>query len=335
MIATTVWERRLHQQGSLTTVAVTADRVVLHERGTRLVCLDRRDGSVRWDVPVGTYPRAVVAAGDRCLVLPQDKDGLFCFDLETGAVVWQAGLRPFSGHVVVAGETVVVGGWRDYSPVGALDLADGRLLWRTPRRVATERPLPWGGAVLLASGPEVWLVDPRDGRELTRLRLPEPLTTMDSGPAFIRAGSHRCLVRCGPRSVVCVRPGAGHAGRIYEHDADLMPWPPQLAGGVVWLGTWGGGYLAVDPGSGAVRWEVDAGQPFASGVVRDGEGFVLAGLGGVLFRLAPDGRIIERSWSSATRVYGLRDLGAGEMLMAAKGTLRLLVSPSRAAGRAR
>ncbi|MER5626124.1 PQQ-binding-like beta-propeller repeat protein [Streptosporangium sp. NPDC002544] len=86
MIGKTLWERQLHQRGSASALAVTEDRVVLHERHTRLVCLDRHDCSVRWDVPIGTWPRAVVVASDRCLVLPQDTDQLFCLDLTTGSV---------------------------------------------------------------------------------------------------------------------------------------------------------------------------------------------------------------------------------------------------------
>ncbi|MEU0484590.1 PQQ-binding-like beta-propeller repeat protein [Streptosporangium sp. NPDC006013] len=142
MIGKTLWERQLHQRGSASALAVTEDRVVLHERHTRLVCLDRHDCSVRWDVPIGTWPRAVVVAGDRCLVLPQDIDQLFCLDLTTGSVVWRAGLPQYSGHVVATAETVVVGGWRGYTPMSAFDLKDGRSLWRTRRRMATVLPLP-------------------------------------------------------------------------------------------------------------------------------------------------------------------------------------------------
>ncbi|MFG1942562.1 PQQ-binding-like beta-propeller repeat protein [Nonomuraea sp. NPDC048826] len=324
MIGKTLWERPLHQHGSLKTVAVTADRVVVHERATRLVCLDRRDGSVRWDVPVGGDLRGIAVAGDRCLVVPYPAARLSCLSLATGAEVWRAPLRSYAGHVVVSGRTVVAGGWRDYSPVAAFDLPDGRPLWSTPRRVETLRPLPWGDALLLGSGREAWLIDPRDGRELTRLRLPEPVTKLDLSPAFTRIDAERCLVRCGPRSVVCLWPASGRAARFYDHDADLGYRAPACAGGVVWLGTGDAGYVAVDPDAGSVRWSANAGRPFAPGVVCDGEGFVLAGQGGVLFRLGPDGRILDRSWSSARRVAGLLDLGAGEMVMATKGTLRLM-----------
>ncbi|MFG2075148.1 outer membrane protein assembly factor BamB family protein [Nonomuraea maritima] len=93
---TTRWERPLHQRPSAGAPAIGEDCVVVHERHTRLVCLDRRYGTPRWDVPVGTWPRAVVIAGDRCLCLSQE-GVLSCIDLATGAVVWRACLPEFSG----------------------------------------------------------------------------------------------------------------------------------------------------------------------------------------------------------------------------------------------
>lgn len=324
MIGNILWERQLHQRGSASALAVTEDRVIIHERHSRLVCLNRYDGSVRWDIPIGTWPRAVVVAGDYCLVVAQNTDQLSCLDLATGSVVWCAGLRPYSGHVVASGETVVVGGWRGYTPMAAFNLKDGRPLWQTPRRMATVLPLPWGGGVLLGSGSETWLIDPRDGRELVRRRLPEPLTDVDDVPAFTMIDSGRCLVRCGLRSVMCIRLSSEFVDQFFSHDADLLPWAAEFTGGVVWLRERRAGYLAVDPADGSALWKVDVRQPLVRGVVRDGEGFVVASEGGVLFRLRSDGHILERSPSSVARVAALRDLGAGGMLMVTKGTLRMI-----------
>ncbi|MEV7615070.1 PQQ-binding-like beta-propeller repeat protein [Streptomyces sp. NPDC089799] len=90
MIATVLWERELHQRGGASVFVVGPDCVVLHERHTRLVCLERADGAVRWDVPLGTRPRGIVLAGDRVLVLPQAPNLLSCIDLRTGASLWSA-----------------------------------------------------------------------------------------------------------------------------------------------------------------------------------------------------------------------------------------------------
>ena len=130
-----VWERDLHQAGRATAVATTPGHVVVHERRTRLVSLDPDDGAVRWDVPAGTWPRDLVLAGSYCLVLPQTPADLLCLDVHTGTLVWRAELAPFSGNVVVTGDTVLVGGWRGYTPIRAFDLTTG-----TPRPVPA-RPL--------------------------------------------------------------------------------------------------------------------------------------------------------------------------------------------------
>jgi outer membrane protein assembly factor BamB len=319
----TLWERQLHQRGSARAFAVAEDCVVVHERHTRLVGLNRHDGSVRWDIPIGTWPRGLIITGDRCLALAQDSDQLSCVELATGSTVWRAGLRPYSGHVVATAETVIVGGWRDYTPMAAFNLEDGQPLWLTQRRTDTVLPLPWGGGVLLGSGTKAWLIDPRNGRELNSWRLPEPLTDTDNRPAFTMIGPDRCLALCGPRSVATIRL-TGLVDRFIDHHADLWPSAAEFVGGVVWFGERRGGYLAVDPEDGSALWKLDIGQPFADGVGRSREGFVMASQGGVLFHLRSDGHVLERC-SSVARVTALQDLGAGEMIIVTKGTLKMIL----------
>ncbi|WP_433436225.1 PQQ-binding-like beta-propeller repeat protein [Nonomuraea sp. CA-141351] len=328
MIGMTLWERRLHQRGSASGLAVAEDCVVVHERHTRLVCLNRSDGSVRWDIPIGTWPRGVVVAGDRCLCLTQNNDQLSCIDLTTGSLVWRVGLRPYSGHVVATRETVIVGGWRGYTPIAGFNLDDGRPLWLTPHRMDAVLPLPWGSGVLLGSGTKAWLIDPREGRELRRWQLPEPLADTDNRPAFTLIDPDRCLALCGPRSIAAIQSSSDLVSRLFRHDADLMASAALFTGGVVLLEERGAGYVAVDPEYGSALWNVDVGQPLTKGVGLDDKGFVLVSQGGVLFRLRSDGHVLERS-SSGTRVTALLDLGAGEMIMMTKGTLRMTVIDPR------
>jgi len=135
------WERQLHQAGSASALAVNTRYLVVHERRTRLVSLDPLDGSVRWDIPIGTWPRAVVISGPHCLVIPQNTGELLCLDLDNGERVWSVGLRGYVGHLVVAGDTVLVGGWRGYTPLHALDVDTGRLRWK--RIVVRTRYFPY------------------------------------------------------------------------------------------------------------------------------------------------------------------------------------------------
>jgi hypothetical protein len=122
------WERPLHQAGQASGVAVGDGVLVAHERHTRLVRLDLETGSPQWDVRAGTWPRSIVLAGQRCLVIPQDTDRLLCFDLATGDLLWHHDLRPFTGGLSVDGDFVHVGGWRGYTPVRTVELATGGAL---------------------------------------------------------------------------------------------------------------------------------------------------------------------------------------------------------------
>ncbi|MEV8326653.1 PQQ-binding-like beta-propeller repeat protein [Kitasatospora sp. NPDC056731] len=330
MIRETLWERELHQRGSASSFLVTEDCVVVHERRTRLVCLDREDGSVRWDAPIGTWPRNLVIADGRCLVLPQSPNLLSCLDLRTGAALWHVELPRFSGHVVTVTDTVLVGGWRGYTPLAAFDLRDGRPLWQTPLPAHTALPLSWGGGVLLGHGPEAWLIDPRDGSEMIRWQLPEPLTDGELRPVFTAVGPDHCLARCGPGSLMLLQLSSGAVDELIRHDADLVAEAAVFVGGVVWLRQPRAGYLAADPNAGSTLWRVDVGQPLVSGVIQADDGFVVASEG-ALFRLRPDGQVMERS-PHAHRISALRDLGDGEMIVTTRGTLKALVLESRQPG---
>ncbi len=326
MIRETLWERDLHQRGSASSFLVTEDRVVVHERHTRLVCLDREDGSVRWDAPVGTWLRNLVIAHGRCLVLPQSPNQLSCLDLRTGAALWHVELPRLFGHVVASTDTVLVGGWRGYTPLAAFDLRDGRPLWQTPLPERTALPVLWGGGVLMGHGPEAWLIDPRDGSEMARWQLPEPLADSELRPVFTAVGPDHCLARLGPRSLMRLQ-SSGAVDELIRHDVDLVAEGAEFVGGVVWLRQSRAGYLAADPNTGSTLWRVNVGQPLVSGVIRADDGFVVASEG-ALFRLRPDGQIMERS-PHAQRISALRDLGAGEMIITTRGTLKALALESR------
>ncbi|NUT48525.1 MAG: PQQ-binding-like beta-propeller repeat protein [Saccharothrix sp.] len=318
------WERRLHQAGSDAGLASHAGGVVVHERNTRVVCLDPVDGAVRWDVPVGRWPRAIVVAGSRCLVLPQDTDRLVCLDFGTGEVVWQADLRPYTGHVVVDGDTVLVGGWRGYTPLRALDTATGRTLWETAHRVHTVRPVAVGAGFLVGEpgGTSVRVVDRREPREISAWPLPSPLVGDDDEPAFTAVGPDRLVVRCGDHAVVEVVPATATVREFAVAGTALSSSAPQHVGGLLWLRERGTGVTVADARDGRVRWRVDVGRfPVGRVVpVESGAGFVLADGGGTLTRLDPAGRVTGRAAISG-RVRALRPLGRNRVLALTKGAL--------------
>ncbi|NUT95322.1 MAG: PQQ-binding-like beta-propeller repeat protein [Saccharothrix sp.] len=305
------WERPLHQAGFVAGVAVGDGCVVVHERGTRLVCLDAVDGAVRWDVPIGTWPRAVVVAGARCLVLPQSPRRLVCLDLATGRREWTVEFGAFVGHLVVARGTVLVGGWRGYAPLRALDVETGELL--ATADIHTVWPAAVGGGFLVAApgGTAVRLVD-HDLREVAAWSLPERISGPDHAAVFTPIAEDRYLVRCGARTVVEVGPGG--VREFVRAERDLTVDAPVLAGGLVWLRERSGGYTTA--AGGRLRWRFDIGQPLVGGVhVVDG-GFAVAALAGTLFRLDPTGQILGRA-QVARRITALEPSG----LALTKGTL--------------
>ncbi|MFC3500021.1 PQQ-binding-like beta-propeller repeat protein [Micromonospora krabiensis] len=199
MIFEARWRRQLHQHGSSSAFggwAAAPDLIVVHERSTRLVGVDLRDGATVWDAPFGTWPRAVVIVGDRCLGIAQNIPQLVCFDLSSGQRLWSADLPGFTGHIVSAGGVVLVGGWRGYTPLMAFDLRDGAPLWRSPGRVTTVAPMAVGAQVLLADPAtgEIRLIDPRDGSQVNAWSLPEPVVSDDSRTVFATLEARRLLV---------------------------------------------------------------------------------------------------------------------------------------------
>lgn len=319
------WERPLHQAGSGADVAVGSGGLVVHERSTRLVCLDPEDGSVRWDVRTGRWLRAMSVAGQRVLVLPQD-GGLVCLDLATGEDVWRVALRRWTGHLVVDGDLVLVGGWRGYTPLRALDIATGRTLWETEHDVRTVWPAAGPGGFLIGEpgGTRVRLIGRRDGRELRTWSLPRPLADYDHEVAFTAVGSDRFLVRCGDDAVVRIALSAGIASELVLAGRPLLPVAPQHVGGLLWLAERPTGFTVADPDDGRVRWRT-AVRPAAFGQVIAGDrggggGFVLAGAGGFLVSVDSRGQVVERV-KITQRVRALRRLGPGRVLVITKGTL--------------
>ncbi|MDM4780391.1 PQQ-binding-like beta-propeller repeat protein [Micromonospora sp. b486] len=319
------WSRSSHMRGPQA-VAVAAGYVVAHERGTRLVGLDAATGEVRWDVPLGTWPRAVVVAGERCWALPQDRDEVDCLDLRTGALVWRAPVPPYTGHLVVAGDTVLVGGWRGYTALRALHRETGTLRWAAAARMATVRPVAAGGVVLVSApgASELRMLDSDGGAEVRRLALPEPLADSDDRPALVAVDDDHVLFRCGPRTIRRVHAGSGDGEEFFRAAADLTPDAPSVTGTLAWVRDSRGGLTAVDLTTGGVRRRVGPGDPPAAGVAPAGDCHLVARQSGILLRVDDDG--VHERVTALRRIDSLHALDPDTVLLAGAGGLRA-VSP--------
>lgn len=315
MVATVLWERELHQRGDASAFVVGPDCVVLHERHTRLVCLERADGAVRWDVRLGTWPRGIVLVGDRVLVLPQGPDLLSCIDLRTGASLWSAPTTRWTGNLAIHSDTVVIGGWRGYTPMSGLDLADGSVRWTTPSAVASVRTLAWAGGVLTGSGYEAVLLDPADGSDLARWRLPSPLAGPDA-KAFVPVDSERVVAVCEASSLVTFGVGGDEPVRLGSYD------PFGAVGyvhGSVWMMRSGRGFLAVDPADGTTLWSVEADRRMVADPLPYADGLLVGDANGGIRLLGPEGRTVEQCSLPGRRLDALAADGGG-LFFAAKGT---------------
>ncbi|WP_037607454.1 outer membrane protein assembly factor BamB family protein [Streptacidiphilus rugosus] len=320
-----LWERDLHQRGSGSALAVADGCVVVHERWTRLVCLDLSDGSVRWDVPFGLWPRAVAVTGDRCFGIAQNIDALTCWDVRSGAVLWNLPLSRFTGYITATEDTVLIGGWRGYTDLTALDSETGRLRWSRSGRPATVRPFAHCGGVLIGApgSSEMSLLDVHDGSERGHWTLPEPLWSADHARIFALGGPGRVLVQSGRRTVVELRLGTDEIRTLARHDSDLTPAGARLVGGLLWLTDAKGG-TAYDAADGHLLWRVDIGQWLAPGIVPAGPELLIGGDQGTLLRLDHDGRTVRRT-SVSRRIAGVHAAGPVEApdvaLVVTRGTL--------------
>ncbi|MFD4206058.1 PQQ-binding-like beta-propeller repeat protein [Micromonospora tulbaghiae] len=319
------WSRPSHMRGPQA-VAVASGYVVAHERATRLVGLSAATGDTHWDVPLGTWPRAVVVAGERCWALPQNRDEVDCLDLRTGALVWRAVVPPYTGHLVVAGDTVLVGGWRGYTALRALHRDTGTLRWDTAARVATVRPVVVGGVVLVGApgASELRMLDPDGGAEVRRLALPEPLADSDDRPALVAVDDH-VMFRCGPRTIRRVHVGSADGEEFFRAEADLTPDAPCVTGALAWVRDSRGGLTAVDLTTGAVRRRVGAGDPPVPGVAPAGHCHVVARRSGALLRVDDDG--VDERAAGVRRIDSLHALDPDTVLLAGAGGLSA-VSPT-------
>jgi outer membrane protein assembly factor BamB len=316
------WRRQLHQHGSVSVLggwAATTDLIVVHERSTRLAGVDPRDGAPVWDNPFGTWPRAVVVAGDRCLGIAQNIPQLVCFDLASGRRVWSADLPGFTGHVVSAGGVVLAGGWRGYTPLMAFDLRDGAPLWHSPGRVTTMAPMAVGDQVLLAdlTAGEIRLIDPRDGGQVDAWSLPEPLIGVDSRTVFATLDARRLLV-AGVSGAQWEIDLAAPGIRMFSMAGAGMPTAALVVSGLVWLPA-ADGLVAIESDTGEVRHRVRIDHRLV-GLIETDFGFVAAHRTGFLTGIDRDGDICGRQIVDR-QIAGLYRHETAGVLLFGKGTL--------------
>jgi outer membrane protein assembly factor BamB len=152
-------------EGGAVYVAVEEGPAAGKAERVAVVALDRAGGARRWRWQAGGSGERRSAAGAPVvadgLVLVADALGnaLFALDAASGAVVWrwrgERGRLGPSGPPAVAGPRVLFAG--GFGAAVALDLATGRVLWRTPLPAAAAGFAACGGELAVGFGALVFL----------------------------------------------------------------------------------------------------------------------------------------------------------------------------------
>jgi outer membrane protein assembly factor BamB len=243
-----------------------------------LACYRTSDGTKLWEAPGqgADEPRAAgrpfrVQSGGRPHVIAGTGDGrLLCLDAETGARAWEFATRRGGGLALAQAERLLYVASAS-GAVCALDLADGRLVWRWKARGRLEHaPLPWRDLLIVCGGRSpaeegrVYALDALTGE----LRWQRRVGAAIESPPLLHGG--RLFVpaeQAGGARLSAIRLADGVVLWRKELDsAGVAPLgAPVEAAGAVLVKTDAGVVHAFDPATGERRWTVS----LAGGVVPD------------------------------------------------------------------
>jgi len=193
------WSSAAHQRVSA--LAQAKQLVVFPARHTKLIALDILTGQEQWRSNVRNVWGQLVLSETTAYYLNQH-DQLDAFDLDTGALKWSTKLPGIQGWVHADQTSVIVGAWRNYTPLICLDAETGAVRWTHPigpvsvQRTAIDAPLQ---AAVLVQGNSVKWYSLHDGHERHALTLEgSPLQPQDSIPQGVFGqGGRGLLLRAG------------------------------------------------------------------------------------------------------------------------------------------
>ena len=211
-------------------VGLYGDIAPIEEKGSyqwRLLSVDRNSGKIIWNVlgneavprvkrhPKATHCNSTPATDGKRIVTFFGSEGLFCFDMD-GKLVWKKDLGPMdSGFYVVPsaqwgfasspvihdGKVIALVDVQTNSFIAAFNLADGKELWRTPRKDVPT----WGCPAIVQSDKRTQIVvngwhhtagyDFADGKEVWHLDgggdIPVPTPIAADGLIYLTSGHGR------------------------------------------------------------------------------------------------------------------------------------------------
>lgn len=281
----------------------------------RLLALDRVSGKVLWNTLAhegiprvkrhtkATHCNSTPATDGQRIVAIFGSEGLFCFDTD-GKLAWKKDLGPMdsgyfqsptaqwgfaSSPVIHEGKVVVQCDVQKDSFLAVFDLADGRELWRTPRKDVPTWSTPtiakvgtqthilvngWHhtGGYDFATGKEIWKLD--GGGDI-----PVPAPVLGDGVAYFTTAHGRFrpmqAIRLEARgNITPAEPGATNAAIAWAHarQGNYMQ-TPILVGAHLFGCLDNGVVTCFDAQTGAIKFSerlVPGGQGFTASPVSDG-----------------------------------------------------------------
>ena len=280
----------------------------------RLLALDLANGNVVWNVvghegvprvkrhPKASHCNSTPATDGNRLVALFGSEGLFCFDRD-GKPLWKRDLGPMdsgffavpsaqwgfaSSPVIHDGRVIVLCDVQTNSFLAAFNLADGKELWRTPRKDVPT----WGSPAIIdapagrqivvngwhhtggydfATGKERWRLD--GGGDIP---VPTPILTQGLIIQTSAHGRFRPLRAIRPDAagdITPADPGATNAAIVWAHarQGNYMQ-TPIAVGDFVWGCVDNGVLTCVETRTGVIRYSerLPSGQGYTSSPVSDG-----------------------------------------------------------------
>jgi len=325
----------LHRDRLYLTTAVTAAEK--SNPSLRALCLDAKSGRIVWDTEVfvhtgstsihnkNSHASPTPFVEDDRVYLHFGNQGTACLDLD-GKVLWRNSTLKYSpvhgggGSPIVAGEALIFSCDGASDPfVVALNKKSGEVLWKTPRSFNAKRKFSFSTPLLIEvngqsqvispSSGAVYSYDPKDGRELWRVRYAEgysvvPRPVFGDGLVFISTAFDN-------PEVIAIRPdGQGDVTdtRIAWKLTKGAPKTPSmlLVGDELYFVSDSGIASCVDAKTGRVHWSERVGGNYsASPLFADGriylqneEGIGVVLTAGKTFQQLATNALGERSLAS-------------------------------------
>ncbi len=254
-------------------------------------CLDAATGKTFWQTPVSAVwfyygcSSTPTISGARLYVTSSDAR-VFCLDAIGGAVIWQSDpLGPAGYHHNRSSSPLVIGNVVvafSETCLAGIDATTGKVLWKNPKlKNQQSSAATWVASgipcALVNAGVNLYLVDPKDGRELWAVKCGGVSMPAVSGDvAVVAAGGEIGLA----------------AYRMTAEKAELMwkvPWKDAHSGALIDKGfayALGGAFgepgrgkaICVELATGSVKWEQTIGNAqHSSPLLADGKIFAFNG----------------------------------------------------------